>query len=77
MLKAVPGTMDDLARQFTQLNSRWSEVVNVIDERYKMIREAVQQYTEFRSKYRDTHHHHDIGYMIGKLQWEFYAGFIF
>ncbi|CAL4069884.1 unnamed protein product, partial [Meganyctiphanes norvegica] len=49
MLQAEnPATHDDLAKQFTQLNGRWTEVVSQIDSRYKTLTTAQEQYDEFK-----------------------------
>ena len=52
MLQAEnPATHDDLAKQFTQLNGRWTEVVSIIDSRYKTLTVAQEQYDEFKSNF--------------------------
>ncbi|XP_066986177.1 dystrophin, isoforms A/C/F/G/H-like isoform X39 [Macrobrachium rosenbergii] len=41
-------THEELARQFTQLNGRWTEVVSQVDSKYKTLTTAAQQYEDFK-----------------------------
>ncbi|XP_071545204.1 uncharacterized protein [Panulirus ornatus] len=41
-------THEELARQFTQLNGRWTEVVAQVDSKYKLLITAAQQYEDFK-----------------------------
>ncbi|XP_068223554.1 microtubule-actin cross-linking factor 1-like [Palaemon carinicauda] len=41
-------THEDLARQFTQLNGRWTEVVSQVDSKYKTLTNAAQHYEDFK-----------------------------
>ncbi|KAK7085433.1 hypothetical protein SK128_001326, partial [Halocaridina rubra] len=41
-------THEELARQFTQLNGRWTDVVSQIDSKYKMLTTAAHQYEDFK-----------------------------
>lgn len=50
-------THGDLARQFTQLNGRWTEVVAQVDSKYKVLMTASQQYEDFKSELRDISCH--------------------
>lgn len=43
-------THEELARRFTQLNGRWTEVVSQVDSKYKVFITAAQQYEDFKSK---------------------------
>lgn len=43
-------THEELARQFTQLNGRWTDVVTQVDSRYKVLSTASEQYEDFKSK---------------------------
>ncbi|XP_069180920.1 LOW QUALITY PROTEIN: dystrophin [Procambarus clarkii] len=41
-------THEELARRFTQLNGRWTEVVSQVDSKYKVFITAAQQYEDFK-----------------------------
>ncbi|XP_069940660.1 microtubule-actin cross-linking factor 1 isoform X2 [Cherax quadricarinatus] len=41
-------THEELARRFTQLNGRWTDVVTQVDSKYKVFITAAQQYEDFK-----------------------------
>lgn len=43
-------THEELARQFTQLNGRWTDVVTQVDSRHRVLSTASEQYDDFKSK---------------------------
>ena len=40
---------EDLARSFTQLNGRWTEIVGLIDTKHKLLQKLITEYEEFLS----------------------------
>ncbi|XP_076057389.1 dystrophin-like, partial [Oratosquilla oratoria] len=39
---------DDMARQFTLLNGRWTDIISQIDRRHKTLTKATEQYAQFQ-----------------------------
>nr|CAD7404046.1 unnamed protein product [Timema cristinae] len=48
LLSTEGSSVQELARKFTQLNAKWTEVTDTIYDKYKVLKEASHQYGEFR-----------------------------
>ena len=48
MLSTEGNAVQELARRFTQLNAKWTEVTNAIFEKFRILQAASHQYGEFR-----------------------------
>lgn len=48
MLSSEGPSVQDLARRFTQLNAKWTEITNIIFEKYRIVQDASHQYGEFK-----------------------------
>ena len=48
MLSSEGSSVQDLARRFTQLNAKWTEVTNIIFEKNRVVQDASHQYGEFK-----------------------------
>lgn len=44
-------SVQDVARKFTHLNAKWSEVTDDIYDKFKILKAASHEYGEFRGKY--------------------------
>jgi hypothetical protein len=44
-------SVQDVARKFTHLNAKWSDVTDDIYDKFKILKEASHEYGEFRGKY--------------------------
>ena len=44
-------SVQDVARKFTHLNAKWSDVTDGIYDKFKILKEASHEYGEFRGKY--------------------------
>ncbi|GLH12298.1 Spectrin alpha chain, partial [Gryllus bimaculatus] len=49
MLSSESTSVQELARKFTQLNAKWTEVTDGIYNKHKILKEASDQYGEFRA----------------------------
>ncbi|XP_063241315.1 dystrophin, isoforms A/C/F/G/H-like [Bacillus rossius redtenbacheri] len=49
LLSSESPSVQELARRFTQLNARWSQVTDTIYDKHKMLKEASHLYGEFRA----------------------------
>ncbi len=45
-------TIQELAKNFTQLNARWTEITGIVDRHCQLLKEASYLYGEFRSMYK-------------------------
>lgn len=50
MLSSDGPSVQELARRFTQLNAKWTEVTDVIFEKFRVLQDASHQYGEFKGK---------------------------
>jgi hypothetical protein len=44
-------SVQEVARKFTHLNAKWSEVTDDIYDKFKILKEASHEYGEFRGNY--------------------------
>ncbi|KAK3925764.1 Dystrophin, partial [Frankliniella fusca] len=49
MLSGEGPSVQELARRITQLNAKWSEVIDVIFEKHRVLQDASHQYGEFKA----------------------------
>ncbi|XP_049782226.1 dystrophin, isoforms A/C/F/G/H-like, partial [Schistocerca cancellata] len=49
MLSSEGSSVQELARRFTQLNAKWSEVTDHIYDRHRILKDASHEYGEFRA----------------------------
>jgi hypothetical protein len=57
LLSSEGASVQELARKFTHLNAKWSDVTDGIYEKFKTLKEASHDYGEFRGEYKT----HDCG----------------
>jgi len=57
-LSSEGNSVQDVARKFTHLNAKWSDVTDRIYDKFKILKEASHEYGEFRGKY--TVHSHNV-----------------
>lgn len=48
MLSSEGQPVQELARRFTQLNAKWTEVTDIVFEKYRVLQDASHQYGEFK-----------------------------
>ncbi|PSN29971.1 hypothetical protein C0J52_24408 [Blattella germanica] len=51
LLSSEGNSIQEVARKFTHLNAKWSDVTDGIYDKYKILKEASHEYGEFRGKF--------------------------